>query len=200
MQKIALVLLGLACVGNAWHVDMTRYEPQSGALEETADPSQKLAMLLLASHAATAFNPSVPMAIPRQVPMASPVAAPIRAPAPVMNRHGVRLKKLNRNENQRKALLRGLTTEVIRHGRIRTTLIRCKVLRRYVDNMVTLAKDGSFRARRRALSYLYDKQLVYALFEQAPERYADRAGGYTRVLKDGFRRGDNAEMGIIELV
>ena len=65
---------------------------------------------------------------------------------------------------------------------------------------VTLAKDGSLHARRQALGYMYDKQLVHALFEQAPERYAERNGGYTRVLKDGFRRGDNAEMGIIELV
>ena len=64
--------------------------------------------------------------------------------------------------------------------------------------MVTLAKDGSLHARRQAISYLYDKQLVHALFEQAPERYGDREGGYTRVLKDGYRRGDNAEMGIIE--
>ena len=73
-------------------------------------------------------------------------------------------------------------------------------VRTTADHMVTLAKDGSLHARRQAISYLYDKQLVHALFEQAPERYAERNGGYTRVLKDGFRRGDNAEMGIIELV
>ena len=66
--------------------------------------------------------------------------------------------------------------------------------------MVTLAKDGSLHARRQALGYMYDKQLVHALFEQAPERYADREGGYTRVTRDGFRKGDNAEMAFIELV
>merc|ERR1719267_22841 len=117
-----------------------------------------------------------------------------------MIRHGVKKKKLNRPADQRKALLRSLTTELIRHGRIKTTLIRCKEVRTTADHMVTLAKDDSLHARRQALGYLYDKSLVHALFEQAPERYADREGGYTRVLKDGYRRGDNAEMGIIELV
>ena len=86
------------------------------------------------------------------------------------------------------------------HGRIRSTLAKCKEVRSTADHMVTLAKDGSLHARRQAISYLYDKQLVHALFEQVPERYSDREGGYTRVLKDGFRRGDNAEMGTIELV
>merc|ERR1712087_210209 len=107
---------------------------------------------------------------------------------------------LNRPADQRKALLRSLTTELIRNGKIQTTLARCKELRKSADHIITLAKDGSLHARRQALGYIYDKQLVHALFEQAPERYADREGGYTRVLKDGFRRGDNAEMGVIELV
>jgi len=117
-----------------------------------------------------------------------------------MIRHGVKLKKLNRPTDQRKALLRGLTTELIRYGRIRSTLAKCKELRTPADHMVTLAKDGSLHARRQALGYIYDKDLVHALFEQAPERYAEREGGYTRVLKDGYRRGDNAEMAVIELV
>merc|ERR1719171_598090 len=117
-----------------------------------------------------------------------------------MIRHGVKLKKLNRPADQRKAMLRALTTELIRHGRITSTLAKCKEVRKTADHMVTLAKDGSLHARRQALGYMYDKQLVHALFEQVPERYADRNGGYTRVLKDGFRRGDNSEMGVIELV
>merc|ERR1719152_467651 len=117
-----------------------------------------------------------------------------------MIRHGLRDKKLNRPADQRKAMLRSLTTELIRHGRIQTTLAKAKEVRKTADHMVTLAKDGSLHARRQALAYMYDKQLVHALFEQAPERYADREGGYTRVLKDGFRRGDNAEMGVIELL
>jgi len=107
---------------------------------------------------------------------------------------------LNRAADQRKAKMRALTTEVLRHGRIRTTLAWAKEVRGPVEHMVTLAKDGSLHARRQALAYLYDKQLVHGIFEQVPERYGDRNGGYTRVIKDGFRRGDNSEMGIIELV
>merc|ERR1719201_712827 len=114
--------------------------------------------------------------------------------------HGKRFRKLNRPADQRKAMLRSLTTEVIRHGKIQTTLARCKELRKTTDHMITLAKDGSLHARRQALGYMYDKQLVHSLFEAAPERYAERNGGYTRVLSDGFRRGDNAAMSTIELL
>mmetsp|Transcript_5830 Transcript_5830/g.15528 ORF Transcript_5830/g.15528 Transcript_5830/m.15528 type:complete len:167 (+) Transcript_5830:72-572(+) len=117
-----------------------------------------------------------------------------------MMRHGNRLKKLGLPADQRKALLRSLTTELIRHGRITTTLARCKEVRKTADHMVTLAKDNSLHARRQALAYLYDKDLVHALFEGVPERYADRNGGYTRVLRTMPRKGDNAPMGIIELV
>jgi len=134
-----------------------------------------------------------------RLPHSSP--APTHAASPFdAQSHGKGFRKLNRPADQRKALLRGLTTEVIRNGKITTTLARAKELRKRVDHMITLAKDGSLHARRQALGYMYDKQLVHALFENAPERYSDRNGGYTRVLKDGFRRGDNAEMGIIELV
>ena len=97
-------------------------------------------------------------------------------------------------------MMRSLTTELVRHGRITSTLAKCKEVRKTADHMITLAKDGSLHARRQALGYMYDKQLVHALFEAAPERYGDREGGYTRVLRDGYRRGDNAEMGCIELV
>lgn len=115
-------------------------------------------------------------------------------------RHRCRVKKLGKPADQRRALLRSLTTELIRHGRITTTLIRAKVLRSEVDKMITLAKDGSLTARREALGYIFDKQLVHALFEQAPTRYGNRQGGYTRILHTVPRRGDNAEMAIIELV
>jgi len=115
-------------------------------------------------------------------------------------RHLCRVKKLSKPADQRRALLRALTTEVIHHGRISTTLVRAKVVRAEVDKMITLAKDGSLPARRQALGYIYDKQLVHALFEQAPTRYANRNGGYTRILHTVPRRGDNAEMAIIELV
>lgn len=115
--------------------------------------------------------------------------------------HGKGFNKLNLPADQRKALLRGLTTEVIRHGRIRTTLARAKELRSRVDHMITLAKAGTLHHRRQALSYIYDKDLVASLFEQAPERYNDRQGGYCRVLREEMpRRGDNAQMAIVELV
>jgi large subunit ribosomal protein L17 len=115
-------------------------------------------------------------------------------------RHRCRVKKLGKPADQRRALLRALATELVRHGRITTTLVRAKVLRSEVDKMITLAKDGSLAARRQALGYIYDKQLVHALFEQAPTRYGNRQGGYTRILHTVPRRGDNAEMAIIELV
>jgi large subunit ribosomal protein L17 len=115
-------------------------------------------------------------------------------------RHRCRVPKLGKPADQRKALLRSLTTELIRHGRITTTKVRAKAVRSEAERMITLAKDGSLSARRRALGYMYNKQLVHALFDQAPERYGNRQGGYTRILRTVPRRGDNAEMAIIELV
>lgn len=117
-----------------------------------------------------------------------------------MMRHGKRVAKLGKPADQRKALLRSLTTEVIRHGRITTTLVRAKAVRKYVDKMIGLAKRGTLHTRRQALGWLYDETLVTALFEQAPERYSERNGGYCRVLRTMPRKGDNAPMGIIELV
>jgi len=114
-------------------------------------------------------------------------------------RHGCCVPQLGKPADQRRALLRSLTTELIRHGQITTTKARAKAVRSEADRMITLAKDGSLAARRRALGYLYDRGLVHALFEQVPERYGDRQGGYTRVLRTVRRRGDNAEMAIIEL-
>jgi large subunit ribosomal protein L17 len=114
-------------------------------------------------------------------------------------RHRCRVAQLGKPADQRKALLRALTTELIRHGRITTTKVRAKAVRAEADRMVTLAKDGSLAARRQAMGFIYDKQLVHALFEGAKDRYGDRQGGYTRVLRTVNRRGDNAEMAIIEL-
>jgi len=115
-------------------------------------------------------------------------------------RHRKKVALLGKPADQRKALMRALTTEVIRHGRIKTTLIRAKAARKHVDHMITLAKNGSLHARRQALGYMYDKQLVHALFEAAEDRYSERNGGYTRVLRTMPRAGDNAKMAIIELV
>jgi len=116
-------------------------------------------------------------------------------------RHRKKLPKLNRPADQRKALLRSLTTEILRHGKITTTKVKAKAVRKYVDKMIQLAKDGSLHARRQALAYIYDKDIVKSLFEEAPKRYGDRNGGYCRVVtEDRLRRGDAAEMAIIELV
>ncbi len=114
-------------------------------------------------------------------------------------RHRCRVPQLSKPADQRRALLRALTTELIRHGRITTTKTRAKAVRSEAERMITLAKDGSLAARRQALGYMYDKQLVHALFEQAATRYGDRNGGYTRILRTVHRRGDNSEMAIIEL-
>jgi large subunit ribosomal protein L17 len=114
-------------------------------------------------------------------------------------RHRCRVPQLGKPADQRRALLRTLTTELIRNGRIKTTKTRAQAVRAEAERMITLAKDGSLAARRRALGYMYDKQLVHALFEQAASRYGDRQGGYTRILRTVNRRGDNAEMAIIEL-
>lgn len=155
---------------------------------------RSLALLMLSALAcANAF-------VAPAMPMHSRAVAASSTQGISMISHGKGFRKLSRPADQRKALLRGLTTEVIRNGKITTTLARAKELRKPVDHMITLAKDGSLHARRQAMAYMYDKQLVHAMFEQVPDRYVDREGGYTRVLKDGFRRGDNAEMAIIELV
>jgi large subunit ribosomal protein L17 len=116
-------------------------------------------------------------------------------------RHGDRVKHLGRPADQRKALIRSLVTEVLRHGQIRTTKVKAKVARAYVDKMITLAKDGSLHARRRALAFVYDKELVGNLFSAAQERYGDREGGYTRIKAEPYlRRGDATEMAVLELV
>merc|ERR1711976_958272 len=107
-----------------------------------------------------------------------------------MMRHRKKVAKLGRPADQRKALLRALTTETIRHGRIKTTLVRARAV----------GKRGYLHARRQAMAWIYDKQLVHSLFEAAPDRYSDREGGYTRVLRTVARQGDNAKMAIIELV
>lgn len=115
-------------------------------------------------------------------------------------RHRCRVPQLGLPADQRRALLRSLATHIIRHGQITTTKARAKAVRSEVDKMITLAKDGSLAAKRQALGYLYDKELVYELFREVQNRYANRQGGYTRIVRTKPRRGDNAEMAIIELV
>lgn len=125
-------------------------------------------------------------------------------------------RKLGRTSSQRKAMLRDLTTDVIINGRIETTVSRAKEVRKFVERMITLGKKGDLAARRRAASFLRreiadarideeaDEVVIESvldrLFDDYANRYADRNGGYTRIVKKGPRRGDAAEMVIIELV
>lgn len=115
-------------------------------------------------------------------------------------RHGMKHRKLNRTTNQRKALFVGLTASLLIHEQIKTTVPKAKELRTFADKMITLAKKGDLASRRRAISFLRDPELVAKLFSTLAERYKDRQGGYTRVLKAGFRYGDAAPVAYIELV
>lgn len=110
------------------------------------------------------------------------------------------LRKLGRTTDHRKALLRNQVTSLLRSGRIETTVAKAKETQRMAERMITLAKRGDLHARRQALAYIYDEDVVTKLFTEIGPNYEDRNGGYTRVLKLGPRRGDAAEMAILELV
>lgn len=110
------------------------------------------------------------------------------------------LRKLGRPTAHRKALLRNQVTSLFQHGRVETTYHKAKESQRMAEKMITLAKRGDLHARRQALAYIYDESVVNKLFEEIAPQYEDRNGGYTRVLKLGPRRGDGAEMAILELV
>lgn len=114
-------------------------------------------------------------------------------------RHLKKRNRLAKPADQRKALLRSLTTEALRHGRIETTEARAKAVRSHVDQMITLAKRGDLHARRQAEAYLYDTDVCKRLFEEIGPEYKERNGGYTRVLKTAPRRGDGAPMAIVLL-
>lgn len=109
-------------------------------------------------------------------------------------------RKLGRPTDQRNAMLRNMTTSLLEHGRIETTLTRAKELRCMADKMITLGKENTLHSRRQALSYIMRKDVVYKLFEEIAPKYAECKGGYTRILKTGPRRGDASPMAIIELV
>ena len=115
-------------------------------------------------------------------------------------RHRNQGRKLNRTASHRGALLASLAAALIKHEQIATTLPKAKELRRVTDRLITLAKRGDLHARRLAGSRLRDEAMVAKLFETLGPRYATRPGGYTRVLKAGFRYGDSAPMAVIELV
>ena len=109
-------------------------------------------------------------------------------------------RKIGSDSAHRRAILRNMTTSVLAHGTVETTLPKAKEVRRMVDKMITLGKKGDLAAYRRAMAYLMDEDVCHKLFKEIAPQYEERNGGYTRVLKTGFRRGDAAPMAIIELV
>jgi len=115
-------------------------------------------------------------------------------------RHRMSGRKLNRTPSHRKAMFGNMAVALLTHEQIKTTLPKAKELRRVADRMISLGKRGNLHARRQALSVLHDTELVGKLFGPLAERFKERNGGYTRVVKAGFRYGDNAPMAIIELL
>ena len=115
-------------------------------------------------------------------------------------RHRKSGRQLNRNSSHRKAMMSNMATSLFSHEVIRTTLPKAKELRRYAEPLITLAKDDSVAKRQLAFSRLRDKAAVGKLFSELGPRYKERPGGYTRILKCGFRPGDNAPMALVELV
>lgn len=115
-------------------------------------------------------------------------------------RHAKRGRKIGTSASHRKAILEGLARQVIVHERVKTTEAKAKELRPYVEKVITLGKKGDLHARRQALAVLGDREIVHKLFAEIGPRYAERDGGYTRILKLGPRQGDAAPMAMIELV
>ena len=115
-------------------------------------------------------------------------------------RHRLGLRKLNRTSSHRLAMLRNMTVSLLRHEAIKTTLPKAKELRRVAEPILTLGKTPSLANRRLAFARLRDREMVTKLFDELGPRYATRNGGYSRILKFGFRKGDNAPMALIELM
>ena len=115
-------------------------------------------------------------------------------------KHRIKGKKLNRTSSHRKALLKNMSQALIKHEQIVTTLVKAKTLKPYFDKLITIGKKGNLSARRQAISKVGDLKLVEKLFSILAKRYETRNGGYSRVLKAGFRYGDAAPMAVIELI
>ncbi|XUU59885.1 50S ribosomal protein L17 [Erythrobacter sp. HA6-11] len=115
-------------------------------------------------------------------------------------RHGISQRKLSRKSGHRKALFRNMAAALIKHEQISTTLPKAKELRPYVEKLITLAKRGGLSNRRLAMGRLEDETQLKKLFDVLAERYSDREGGYTRIIKAGYRESDSAQLAIIEFV
>ncbi len=115
-------------------------------------------------------------------------------------RHRKKSLRFNRTASHKKAMFRNMVTSIIKHGRIKTTTVKAKELRRWADHIITLAKDGSLHARRQALAIVREKKLVHKLFIEVNEKFGSVNGGYTRIIKMGNRAGDAAPMSLIELI
>jgi large subunit ribosomal protein L17 len=115
-------------------------------------------------------------------------------------RHKMGGRKLNKTSSHRKSMFANMTTSLLKHEQIKTTLPKAKELRRFADKIITLGKRGTLHARRQAAAVVRDEEVLRKLFDGLAERYKDRSGGYTRVLHAGYRYGDNAPLAIIELV
>jgi large subunit ribosomal protein L17 len=115
-------------------------------------------------------------------------------------RHQVQRRKFSRPTDQRLALFRGLVTDLLKHEQIKTTEAKAKAVRGQAEKMITLGKSGTLAARRRVLGYVYDKDVAKKLFDDLGPRYAQRPGGYTRLVKLGPRLGDNAPIVLLELI
>ncbi len=115
-------------------------------------------------------------------------------------RHGKSGRRLGRTGSHKKAMFRNMVTSVFEHERIVTTTPKAKEVRKVVDKMITLAKRGDLHAKRQAMSYIQSRDVVAKLFDEISGQFADRNGGYTRIIQTGQRRGDAAPMAILELV
>jgi len=115
-------------------------------------------------------------------------------------KHNIKNKKLNKNSSHRKAMFMNMSNSLIKHEQISTTLPKAKELKRFVEKIISLGKRGDLLSRRKAISILQDQKMTKKIFEVLADRYKERNGGYTRIIKLGNRFGDNASMAVIELV
>ena len=115
-------------------------------------------------------------------------------------KHNIKNKKLNKTSSHRKAMFMNMSNALIKHEQITTTLAKAKELKRFVEKIITLGKNGDLLSRRKAISILQDHKMLKKVFDVLAQRYKERAGGYTRIVKLGNRYGDNAPTAIIELV